>query len=59
MLFPLADPQTAAAIDDVQTTAQRRNDPSAHQLYDLAGRRINAERLPKGIYISGGRKVVR
>ncbi len=59
MLFPLTDPQTATAIDDVQTTAQRRNDPSAHQLYDLAGRRINAERLPKGIYISGGRKVVR
>jgi hypothetical protein len=37
---------------------QMNNDPSLENCYDLQGRRIDSHKLPKGLFIQNGRKVI-
>ena len=62
MLVPLSTAQQGTAIRDIAITPDGSSPDTQNadsRCYDLSGRRIdNSQRLPKGIYIIGGRKVV-
>ncbi len=56
--IPLFDDGEAMGIRDALRQMDRKPSNKNNKVYDLQGRHVSKDRLPKGLYVTGGRKVV-
>ncbi|MCR4919578.1 MAG: leucine-rich repeat domain-containing protein, partial [Prevotella sp.] len=56
--IPLFDDGEVMGIRDALRQMDRKPSNKNNKVYDLQGRHVSKDRLPKGLYVTGGRKVV-